>query len=29
MDIIDERHPSLTEENIRELEEDSANFTRY
>jgi SpoVK/Ycf46/Vps4 family AAA+-type ATPase len=29
MDIIDECHPSLTEENIRELEEDSANFTRY
>ena len=29
LEIIPECQPSLTEENIRELEEDSAHFTRY
>jgi len=28
-EIIKECHPSLTEDNIRELEEDSGHFTRY
>jgi SpoVK/Ycf46/Vps4 family AAA+-type ATPase len=29
LEIMKECHPSLSEENIRELEVDSANFTRY
>ncbi|MGD8963412.1 MAG: AAA family ATPase [Desulfobacterales bacterium] len=29
LEIITECHSSLTEENVRELEEDSANFTRF
>ena len=29
LDIIPECQPSLTEENIRELEEDSVHFTRF